>query len=101
MGVFCLYGLFFPVSHKNRFLMRRHLIFEMICESTKCMHFSNPNQPAGLLIDVYFCLLTYFETTPQQLRPLAVISFLEDLNMCLRRICSRGVCYQIGQSNFV
>ena len=47
----------------------------MICEATKSMRFSNLNQPARLhIINLYFFLLK----TTLQLRPLAIIFFLEE-----------------------
>ena len=64
--------------------VHKHLIFEMICEATKSMHFSNLNQPARLHINLYFILIQTI-----QLCPLAIIFSLK--NMCFKRICSWGV----------
>ena len=58
----------------HQFRTSRHLIFEMICESTKSMRFSYRNQPARLHINLYFFLIQ----TTLQLRPLANIFFLEE-----------------------
>ena len=90
MGVFLFVWYIFTSNMKyhgafHQFRTSRHLIFEMICESTKIYAFSNLNQPARLHINLYFFLIQ----TTLQLRPLAIFFSLK--NMCFRRICSWGV----------
>ena len=46
----------------HEFRTSRHLIFEIICESTKYLHFSNLNQPARLHINIYFFFDTNYPT---------------------------------------
>ena len=89
-GVFLFVWYIFTSNMKyhgafHQFRTSRHLIFEMICESTKIYAFSNLNQPARLHINLYFFLIQ----TTLQLRPLAIFFSLK--NMCFRRICSWGV----------
>ena len=74
------------MEHFYQFRTSRHLIFEMICKSTKSLCISNLNQPARLAYQSLFFLDTNYPT----------VASLSDLlfslkSMCFRRICSWGV----------